>query len=111
MKLILHLLISGFAVFVASYILPGIKVDGFVTALIVAVVLGVINTFIKPIIVLLTLPINLITLGLFTIIINGALVLLTSAIVKGFFVENFLWAILFSLLVSVLSSFLNKLAK
>lgn len=111
MRLLTHLLINGFAVFIAAYILPGVTVLSFVTALIVAVVLGIINTFIKPILLLLTLPITLITFGLFAIVINGLMVLLASAIVPGFHVENFLWALLFSLVISLVSSTLNRIAQ
>ncbi len=111
MRLVTLLLINGFAVFIAAYILPGVSVESFVTALVVAVVLGVINTFIKPLLLLLTLPITLITFGLFAIIINGLMVLLASAIVPGFHVENFLWALLFSLVISLVSSLLNRIAK
>jgi putative membrane protein len=111
MRLLTYLLVNSIAIMVASYILPGVKVDAITTVLMVAIVLGVINTFIKPIILLLTLPLTLVTLGLFTFIINALLVLLTSKIVHGFSVQNFLWALLFSLVVSVVSAFLSHLAK
>ena len=110
-RLLGYLLINGLAVFIAAYLLPGIGVDTVWTALLVAIVLGIVNMFIRPILVLLTLPITLITLGLFVIIINGLLVLLVSNIVPGFTVENFWWAIAFSLAVSMVSWFLNSLAK
>ncbi len=110
MRLLTLLLINGFAVFIAAYILPGVSVETFVTALVVAVVLGVINTFIKPLLLLLTLPITIITFGLFALVINGLMVLLASAIVPGFHVENFLWALLFSLVISLVSSLLNRIA-
>ena len=109
MKLIAYLLINGFAVFIASYILPGVQVDSFLTALIVAVVLGAVNTFIRPLLLLLTLPITLITLGLFTFIINALLVLLVDMVVPDLQVDGFLWALAFSLVVSLISSFLNTL--
>lgn len=111
MRLLTNLIINGFAVFVAAYILPGVTVASFLTALIVAVVLGVINTFIKPLLLLFTLPITLITFGLFAVVINGLMVLLASAIVPGFHIENFLWALLFSLVISLVSSTLNKVAE
>lgn len=111
MKLLAYILINGIAVFITANILPGIKVDSFITALLVAVVLGVINTFIKPLFILLTLPINILTLGLFTFVINAGMVLLTSSLVTGFYVESFLWALLFSIVISVISGLLNTITK
>ena len=111
MQLLLFLLVNSFAVFATSYVLPGVQVENFVTAIIVAVVLGVLNTFVKPILIILTLPINILTFWLFTFVINAALVLLASAIVPGFKVNGFLWALAFSLVLSIVSSFLNSLAK
>jgi putative membrane protein len=105
------IIINGLAVFGCAYILNGVSVDGIVTALIVAVVLGLINTFIKPLVKLITLPINILTLGLFTFVINAAMVMLTDYFISGFTVLNFGWALLFSLLVSVVSSILESLAK
>jgi putative membrane protein len=110
MKLILRLLLSGLAVFVTAKVLSGgVHLDSYFTALLVAVILGVINFTIKPIIKILTLPINLITLGLFSFIINALMVMLVDYFVKGFEVQNFIWALLFSLLVSIINSFLSKL--
>lgn len=108
MDLIIRLVINAFVVFVAAYILPGVNVDNFLTALIVAVVMGALNLFIRPIIILLTLPITIITLGLFLFIINAVLVLIIDYFIPGFNVDNFLSALLFSLIVSLLGSFLNK---
>ena len=109
--IIVNLIVSAIAVLISAYILPGVKVDGFLTAVVVAVVLGVVNMFIKPVLLLLTLPLNILTLGLFTFVINAVLVLLVSNIVPGFKVEGFLYALLFSLVLSVVSSFLYSLAK
>lgn len=109
--IIVNLIVSAIAVLISAYILPGVKVDGFLTAVVVAVVLGVVNMFIKPILLLLTLPLNILTLGLFTFVINAVLVLLVSNIVPGFKVEGFVYALLFSLVLSVVSSFLYSLAK
>ncbi|QQG44492.1 MAG: phage holin family protein [Candidatus Roizmanbacteria bacterium] len=108
---IIRIMISALAIFITSRILTGVRVDNFITALVVAIVLGVINTFIKPLILLLTLPLNIISLGLLTFIINGLLILLTASFVKGFSVDNIWWAILFSLVVSVVSSVLHGLTK
>lgn len=111
MKLLINLLIGGLAVFVTAYILPGVKVDSFVTAIIVSVILGIVNAILKPILIILTLPINILSLGLFTFVINAILILLVSVLVPGFFVANFLWALIFSLVLSIVSGFLNTLAK
>lgn len=108
---IINILISGLAVFITAYILPGVKVNSFFTALIIAVVLGVVNTFVKPILLIFTLPLNILTLGLFTFILNGLLILLTTRIVPGFTVSNIWWAILFSLVMWVVNSVLHGLTK
>lgn len=106
-----NLIVSALAVIISAYILPGVKVDGFVTAVIVAIVLGAVNMFIKPVLVLLTLPLTILTLGLFTFVINAFLVLLVGSIVPGFRVEGFLSALLFSFVLSIISSFLYSIAK
>jgi len=111
MQPIIYLLINTIAVLISGYILPGVTVQSFWIALIVAIVLGVVNTFIKPLLVLLTLPVTVITFGLFVFVINALLVLLVEAIVPGFGVANFWWALLFSLVVSLVSTFLFSLAK
>lgn len=105
-----NLIVSAIAVVVSAYILPGVKVDGLLTAVVVAVVLGAVNMFIKPILILLTLPLTILSLGLFTFVINALLILLVSNLVPGFKVEGFLSALLFSLVLSVVSSFLYSLA-
>ncbi|RJQ25971.1 phage holin family protein [Candidatus Parcubacteria bacterium] len=107
----LYIVLNSLAVFIVSQILPGVRVENFVTAIFVAIALGIINTFIKPIILFFTLPLNILTLGLFTFVINALLVVLVSNFIQGFFVEDFLNALLFSLLVSVTVSVLNTLSK
>lgn len=111
MNIFVRIIIQTIAVFIAANILPGVEVDSLVTTLIVAIVLGVINVFLKPILVLLTLPITIVTFGLFIFVINALLVLLVSAIVPGFYVNGFWWALIFSLIVSLVSSFLESLNK
>lgn len=111
MSIIINLLISGLAVFVSAYILPGVSVTGFGSALVAAVVLGIVNAFIKPVISIFALPITILTLGLFSIVINGLLVLLVSAIVPGFDVDGFLWAIVFAFVLSLINGFLGMLSK
>ncbi|KKT72487.1 MAG: hypothetical protein UW69_C0091G0008 [Microgenomates group bacterium GW2011_GWA2_44_7] len=109
MRLIANLLINSLAVFISAYILPGVKVDSFLTAFIVAIVLGVVNAFVKPVLVFFTLPVTILTLGLFILIINALMILLVSALVPGFRVDNLGWAILFSVVLSLVSWFLHSL--
>lgn len=111
MSIILNLLLSGFAVFVSAYLIPGVDVDTFVTAVIVAVVLGVLNAFLKPILILLTLPITILTLGLFTFVINLGLIYLTDALVSGFTIDGLLSAVLFSLVLTVINGFLGQMGR
>lgn len=111
MLFLINLLITTIAVFVAGHILPGISVASFGTALAVAAILGVVNTIIRPIIFILTLPINVLTLGLFTFVIMGLMVLFVSWIVPGFVIANFLWAILFALVLSVINWVFSIAAK
>ncbi|OGH10580.1 MAG: hypothetical protein A2857_06850 [Candidatus Levybacteria bacterium RIFCSPHIGHO2_01_FULL_36_15] len=109
MSLLISWVISGAAVLVTAYLLPGVHVKDFLTALIVALILGIINVTVKPVLLVLTLPINILTLGLFTLIINAAIILLVSAIVSNFKVDNFGWALLFSLVLSIINFFLQKI--
>ena len=111
MKVIINLFISSLAVFITGYLLPGVKIDNFTTAIVVAVVLGIVNIFLKPVLVLLTLPLTILTLGFFQFVINALLILLVSFLVPGFAVASFWWALLFSLIVSLINSFLHQLTK
>jgi len=95
--LILKWFISAATILLASYLIPGVKISGLWSALILVLILGFLNATIKPLLILLTLPINILTLGLFTFVINALVVLLASTIVKGFEVGGFLNALLFSL--------------
>ncbi len=104
MKFILKLLVTGLAVLITSYLLPGVTVDGMMGAIIVAAVLGLLNAIVKPLMVLLTLPVTVITLGLFLLVINAVIIMIADSILPGFDVENFWWALLFSLILSVISS-------
>ncbi|MEE9363039.1 MAG: phage holin family protein [Cellulophaga sp.] len=111
MKLILRILLSAIAVIILSKILPGIGVDNYTTAIIVAVVLSLLNFIVKPILVILTLPVTILTLGLFLLIINAIIILLADNLISGFSVDSIWWAILFSLLLSFLQSILFSLLK
>ncbi len=107
MSIILKWLISTVAVILASYLLPGVALAGFWAALWVALFLGLINVIIKPILVILTLPINILTLGLFTFVINALLILLASSVIQGFSVSGFWIAMLFSIILSIFTYLLN----
>jgi len=96
MKILVHWLLATLAIIIAAYLLPGVAVSGFFAALATAVVLGLVNAFLKPVLLILTLPINIMTLGLFTIVINVFLIWLTDKVVSGFSVAGFWWAVLFS---------------
>lgn len=111
MKLIIKWLIATVAIIVTSYLLTGVELSGIWAAIWVALFLGLINVIIRPLLVLLTLPINILTLGLFTFVINALLVLLTSSVIDGFSVSGFWVALLFSIIVSVFSYILNTLFK
>ncbi|MEI6533203.1 MAG: phage holin family protein [Candidatus Roizmanbacteria bacterium] len=112
MGIIVKLLVNTIAVIVASYLLQGmVRVDSFMSALIVAVSLGVVNMIIKPIISVITFPLTILTLGLFTFVINALMVLLVDWLVPGFQVRDFWVAMAFSLVLSVVSWFLNSLTK
>lgn len=105
MNLIVKILLQGLFVIVISYLFSGIYCDSFLAALIAAIFLIIGNNIIRPLLVLLTLPITILTLGLFLLIINGLIVLLVDFFVPGFAVANLLWAIIFSLTLSVFNFF------
>jgi putative membrane protein len=106
---ILTIILSTIAVFITAHILPGTRVDGWGTALAVAIVLAIVNSFIRPLLLILTLPLNILTLGLFTFVIIGGLVMLVSAIVPGFHVDGFWWALAFALVLAIINGFLTSL--
>lgn len=108
MTILINWLTSALVIIAAAYLLPGVHVASFTTALVVALVLGVFNIILKPILILFTLPITILTLGLFTFIINALLIILTAKLVPGFRVDGFLWALLFSLLISFINIFLAR---
>ena len=111
MKFILRLLLSALAVILLANILPGVEVSAFGSAVLVAVVLSLLNLIVKPILVILTLPVTILTLGLFLLVINALIILLASSLVSGFSVDGFWQALLFSLLLSILESVLFAFLK
>mgnify|MGYP001294792422 CR=1 FL=1 len=109
MNLIIKLLISAIVVFVLSYFLPGVQVTDLTGVLMVAIVLSLLNTFLKPVLVLLTIPVTFFTLGLFLLVINAILILICDYFIDEFRVDGFLTALIFSVLLSISQSILNKI--
>jgi len=110
MKLLTRLLVTALAAMLTAYLLPGVHLDGFITALILAVVLALLNLLVKPILVILTLPVTLFTLGLFLLVINAIIILLASRLIDGFQVNGFFWALIFSLVLTLISSIMHSIA-
>lgn len=109
--MILRFLLNGLAVVLTAYILPGVRVEDYWTALIVALVLSIVNLIVKPILVIFTIPITIVTLGLFLLVINALMILLVDYFVDGFAVDGFWWALAFSLILSVFNSLFSDLAE
>ena len=103
MDMLIHWLASTLVVIVSAYLLPGVQIKGFLSALATAIVLALLNLVVRPILIFLTLPITILTLGLFTLVINAAIIMLASAIVPGFKVDSWWWAILFSIVVTLIT--------
>lgn len=108
MNWIVKIIISSLAVMVVSYLLPGVTVDDYVAALWVAFVLSILNTILKPILIILTIPATILSLGLFLLVINAGIILFADYLLSGFGVDGFWWALLFSLLLSVVNSILES---
>lgn len=111
MRILLALTLNAVALIVTAYIVPGFHVDNFTTAILAAIVLGVVNTFIKPILNFISIPLTIITLGLFVLIINAIVLFIVSAIVKGFSVDGWVPAILGAIVLSITSTILNAILK
>lgn len=112
MGFIIKILVTALAVWVAAYVLPGVHLQNDAkTIIIVALVLALLNAIVKPILIILTIPVTIITLGLFLLVINALMVVWTSNLVDGFKIDGWLTAFLFSLIVSVVSSILHSIAK
>lgn len=105
---IVQILIIALAVMLTAAILPGIKVKNYWSAIVVAIVLGLLNYFISPVMVFLSIPITILTFGLFLFVINALIIMLAGYLVNGFEVKGFWWALLFSIVLSVISSLLQS---
>jgi len=109
MKLLLGWAINATALFLLPYVVPAVQIKGFGTALVVALVIALLNTFIRPVLFLLTLPITILTLGLFTLVLNGLMFWLTARFIEGFVVAGFWWAVLAALIYSLISWAISSL--
>jgi putative membrane protein len=107
MNFIVRLLLTAAAVLITSYVLPGVEVASFPYAILVAAVLGLLNTIVKPVLIVLTIPITFITLGLFLLFINAFIILIADYLLKDFKVDNIWWALLFSLILSIINSIIK----
>jgi putative membrane protein len=108
MKLIIRLLVTAAISFILAQILPGVHVESYTTAILFAIVLGLLNAFLKPFLIIFTLPLTILTFGLFLFIINTVTVLLASDWVKGFKIDSFGWGLLFSLFLTLITSLLFR---
>ena len=111
MEFLSKLIVTALAVIISTYILPGVYIDGPITAVIVAAVLSFMNAIVKPIFIVLTIPFTIVTLGLFLLVINAVIILITDAIIPGFSVDGFWYALIFSLVVSLISSVFTSLGE
>lgn len=108
MNFLLRILVTAVVAYGLSAVLPGIHIDTFWTAMTLSIVLAILNVLVKPLLIIFTFPITILTLGLFLFVINAIIVLLAGKFVHGFRVDGFLWALLFSLLLSLLTSLFSK---
>jgi len=109
LTIVAKLVTTSLAIIIVAYMLPGVKVESALSAIGIAIVLAILNFFVKPLLVLLTLPITILTLGLFLIVVNALIILLAAEIVPGFAIDGFWWAVLFSIILSIVVSILESL--
>ncbi len=109
-EFLVWLLMNAIGVYVTAALLPGVTVRDFGTAVVAAVVLAIVNALLRPLLVILTLPLTILTLGLFLLVINALMVLLVDALLEGFSTRNFWWALLFSVVLAVINLVLFSLA-
>jgi putative membrane protein len=102
-------MINALALFITSYLVKGFEISGLGPILLAAALLGILNAVIRPILIILTLPLNILTLGLFTLVINGAMLFLVSSFIKGFIIHGFWPAVLGALMISLVSGVINWL--
>lgn len=111
MKVLLQIILTGIIVLVLSNLLGGVYVSDFFTAIVFAAILALLNIFVKPILLILTLPVTVVTFGLFLLVINALIILMADGLVDAFRVDGFWWAVLFSILLSFLQSIIFSVAE
>ena len=111
MNSIIKFFLTGLAVLLTAYLLPGVHVENYGQALLVALVLSIANVIVKPILILFTIPLTVLSLGLFLLVINALIILMVDYFVPGFSVDGFWWALAFSLILSVFNSMFSDLTK
>lgn len=109
MNLIIRLFVTAIVAYLLTKILPGVHFEGFFSAIIFAIVLGVLNIFVKPVLSLFGLPLTIITLGFFALVINAAIVLIADYFIDSMVVDGFWWAFIFSILLSLVTSLANSM--
>lgn len=105
--MLLKILVNAVAVFLAAYLLRGVEIKNFWSAIVTAILLAIVNVTLRPLLIILTIPVTILTLGLFILIIDAVLLMLIDALLPGLKIKNLGWAILFSLLLSVINSILS----
>jgi len=110
MNFLVKLILYAVAVLLTSYLLPGVHVDGFFAAFILAAVISLLNITVKPLLIILTIPVTVFTLGLFLLVINAIIILIADSLIPDVMIEGFWWALLFSLVVSVFNSIFTSLS-
>lgn len=111
MNFIVKLLLSGLAVVISSYVLPGVSVDSYFDAIVVAAIIAILNVLVRPVLVLLTIPITVFTLGLFLLVINALIILMADYFIAGFQVDGFWWACIFSIILAVVNSIFEDFSR
>jgi len=111
MNLLIRILITSLAAFLVANLLPGVHIDQYTTAILVAIVLGLLNILVKPILILLTLPVTILTFGLFLFVINAFIILIAAHFIGGFLVDGFWAALFFSIILSLVSGAMLSLGK
>jgi putative membrane protein len=110
LNLFIRLVISAIAIIIAAYLLSGVSVEDYLAAIIVAAFLAILNSTIRPLLIILTIPITIFTLGLFLLVINALMVMIAAYFLDSFVVENFWWALAFSLILSILNGLFSGMA-
>lgn len=111
MRIIVSILLNALALITTAYIVPGVSVDSFQTAILAAIILGLLNTFIRPILLVLTLPLNVLTLGLFTFVVNAIVLWMVTLVVKGLQIESMMITLLAAVVLTVVSTALSMLLR